>query len=337
MSKRDYYEVLDISKSSSEKDIKKAYRRLAHKYHPDRNQEDKAEDKFKEVAEAYEVLSDPDKKAQYDQFGYSSPQHSNWGHHDPFDTFSDFFGGFGRKPRRNRGRDLQVKVKITLEEVLEGTKKQITYLQHSKCEKCQGLGGEGQNCQQCGGYGQVEQQMSYMRIVRTCPKCNGSRIEIINKCKTCKGQGEVGHKQTILVEIPPGVKDGNQVRIAQGGDITDENLPPGDLLCQINIKPHPIFQRNNKDIHCTQKISFVDACLGLKVKVPSLIGDEMLTVPAGTQFGSVLCIKGQGLPSVSSSSKGSQYIHIDIEVPTNVGKKATELLREFDKKTKGSD
>lgn len=338
MNKRDYYDVLNISREASPSEIKKAYRKLAHKYHPDRNKDTDAEDKFKEVSEAYEVLSDPQKREQYDRFGHSASMGGSqrWHTTSPFDLFNSFFGG-GFRSRPQKGRDLRVEISITLEDVLKGSKKQITYMQHSQCSECKGIGGTGSTCPTCGGYGQVERQHSpFMRVVVTCPQCQGCRIHITKECETCEGQGETAEKRTIEVEIPPGVQTGNTIRLPKEGDKSELSLPPGDLLCRMKVEPHSVFQRKNQDIQCIQDITFTDACLGTTVEVPTLGGGkENLTIPAGTQFDQSFRIKGKGLPSVRNKSHcGDQYVKIRIAVPKKLRKDEEELLKEFDKKTK---
>lgn len=334
MSKRDYYEVLQIDRNASLVTIKKAYRKLAHKYHPDRNQDKGAEDKFKEAAEAYEVLSDPQKKESYDAFGHNFPRSGpTQGYADPFDIFNSFFGG-GRRPRK--GRDVHVQISISLEGVLSGIKKKITYMRHFECQTCKGAGGIGNTCKTCGGYGQVTQQNGFVQIITTCPKCQGSRIEITRRCLKCEGLGEIGEEHTTEVEVPPGIYNRNHVKITGEGDLAENNLPPGDLICRINVEPHSIFQRKDKDIQCVQEISFADACLGTKIMVPTLGGkEEELTIPPGTQFGQSFRIKGQGMPALRAyHARGDQFIVIHISVPRSLTSKERDLLRQFDRKTK---
>lgn len=336
MSKRDYYEVLQITRDTSSADIKKAYRKLAHKYHPDRNSAEDAESKFKEVSEAYEVLYDPKKKEQYDTFGHSAPRSDpGWGTGaNPFDMFNSFFRS---GHLRRKGRDLRIEITVSLEDVLSGTKKKIKYMKHSKCKACDGLGGTGKTCKQCGGYGKVEQRNGFVRIVTTCPKCQGSCVEIDKECPKCKKQGEIGEKKTVTVEIPPGVRTGNHVKIDGGGDHTEDNLPPGDLLCRINIEPHNIFQRKDRDIQCTQEISFADACLGTEVMIPTLGGeDQEFVIPPGTQFGQSFRIKKMGLPAISRShhTRGDQFVKIHISVPKSLTIEEQKDLKRFDEKIK---
>lgn len=337
MSKRDYYEVLQISNDAAPGEIKKAYRKLAHKHHPDRNpNDDSAESKFKEVAEAYEILSDPQKREQYDTFGHSSPRSNpGWGSYvNPFDMFDSFFRGRGNQPK---GRDLRVEISIKLEDVLFGIKKEISYMQHHQCESCKGLGGTGSSCNQCGGYGQVEQRNGFVRMVTTCPKCQGSGTTVTKKCTECEGQGEISKKKTVTIEVPPGVHTGNHIKLAGAGDITDPKFPPGDLLCRINIEPHAIFQRKDKNIQCIQEISFADACLGTKIMIPVLGGEEEeFAIPPGSQFDQSFRIKRKGVPALSRShrTRGDQFIKIHISVPKDLSSDEQDILKSFDEKIK---
>ncbi len=335
MNKRDYYEVLKIDQDADTSAIKKAYRKLAHKYHPDRNQDEGAEDKFKEVAAAYEILSDPQKKESYDAFGHDAPRSGPaQGYTDPFDIFNSFFRGGGR-PRK--GRDLQVEISISLEQVLSGIKKKISYMRHFKCKTCKGVGGTGKPCSTCGGYGQVGHQNGFVQMVSTCPSCQGSRIEIAKECPKCKGMGEIGEKHSTTVEVPPGVRTGNHVKIAAGGDQTEDQLPPGDLICRISVEPHVVFQRKDRDVQCVHEISFADACLGTEIMIPVLGGTaESFTIPPGTQFGQTFRVAGKGVPALSRSHKtrGDQYIKVNISVPKNLTTEEQDLLRQFGEKTK---
>lgn len=332
MPKKDYYDVLGLERDASPEQIKKAYRRLAHKYHPDRNKAEEAIDKFKEAAEAYEVLSDSSKKQEYDTYGHSAPQiNRSSGFSNPFDIFSEFFGGL----RTAKGRDLRVEITITLEEVLSGAKKQLSYHRHIKCTKCNGLGGSGSSCSTCGGYGQVQQNNGFMRIVTNCPSCRGSGIKILSTCDTCKGEGQIQDKQDIEIKIPAGIQAGNQIHVRGGGDILDTKIAPGDLLCSIVLEPHAIFNRKGQDIQCVQDLSFAEACLGTKLQVPLLGGGNSdLDIPSGTQFGQSFRLKGKGLPKVSQKRRGDQYVKINITVPTKLSKKERDLLEQFDKKIK---
>ncbi len=336
MIKRDYYEVLGIDTDATPTQIKKAYRKLALKYHPDRNKSEDADIKFKEVSEAYEVLFDSEKRRTYDQFGHGANQTSpgsNW--HDfsnPFDMFTTFFGG-----QAHRGRDIKIQLNITLEQVLTGAKKQISFMKHLACGACKGLGGAGTTCSHCGGYGQVRQQTSFASIISPCHACKGTGTKITSQCKECNGKGEVGNKRTIEVDIPPGVENGVYIRIPGEGDVTKKKTPPGDLLCQIRVSKHSVFQRKGRDLHCQKKISFADACLGTILNISTLDDKRELKIPAGTQFGHAFKIKEQGVPLLHRTQllgRGSLYVHVDIEVPKKLDSKAKELIKQFDKKTK---
>lgn len=334
MSKKDYYQVLGVKRDASTDEIKKAYRRLAHKYHPDRNKEENAEEMFKDVSSAYEVLSDPQKRKNYDRFGHEMPggMGPNWHATDPFDLFSTFFGGERRRPK---GNNIVVEVNVSLDDVLNGTEKQIKYHRHVQCSKCKGLGGKGSTCPQCSGYGKVEQSSGFMRVVTTCPSCRGSCVKITTKCDSCSGKGETQEKRIVNVKIPAGVQTGNQVKIPNEGDITDPKYAPGDLLCRINVKKHKVFERHKQHIQCVQDISFTEACLGTTVQIPTLDSEEVsLTIPAGTQFGQVFRLKGKGLPQISHKKRGDQYVKIHIGVPKKLKTDEKNLLKQFDKKIK---
>ena len=330
MAKQDYYVTLGIAKDSSKQEIKKAYRRLAHEYHPDRNSDPSAEAKFKEISEAYEILSDPQKKELYDTYGHNRPDRGSAIHHNPFDLFNSFFGG----GRRQKSRNVRVELKITLEEVLTGVEKSVVYSRHIICSKCKGMGGAGSSCVKCGGYGQVEQTSPFMRVITTCPACKGRGIKITNKCSACR-QGHIKEEKEITIRVPAGIESGNQIQSRGGGDVLDSSIDPGDLLCVISVKPHSLFNRRKQDLQYIQEISFTEACLGHSVKVPLLGGGEDdLKIPAGTQFGESFCLKGRGLPRVSKKLRGDLYVQIRINVPNKLKKEEKELLQQFDKKMK---
>lgn len=333
MSKSDYYEVLGVGRDAEPDVIKKAYRKLAHKYHPDRNQDDGAEDKFKQASEAYETLNDPDKKNTYDQYGHNAPRMSNTGVGDPFDMFNSLFGGGSR---RQRGRDVRAQINISLEDVLEGTKKQLDYNRRRQCSSCKGLGGQGSSCSACGGYGQVRQQSGFVQVVTTCPQCRGSGVKITKPCSVCHQQGEISERRTIQVNVPPGIESGQQIRLGGEGDIRQSNMQPGDLLCVVSISPHPIFQRHGRDLQYLHDLSFTDACLGTSIQVPTLEGGKKkLEIPAGTQFGQSFRIKKKGIPRLKrKKDRGSLYVKMNIAVPQDLGPEEINLLKRFDKKIK---
>src|SRR5262245_10661734 len=352
VTKRDYYEVLGVTRTANGEEIKRSYRRLAMKYHPDRADGDKveAEIRFKECAEAYEVLSDDNKRRRYDQFGHSgvSGQH-DFSHMDVGDIFSMFddifggaFGGFGgrsgghaRAGRAARGFDLETQVELTLEEVATGTEKTIEFEKQDRCEKCSGTGAKAGTsptvCPQCGGQGRVAQQGfgGMFRMVTTCPNCRGRGTIIRDHCNSCGGTGRQLKKQSVTVKIPAGVHEGQAVRVAGQGEPGDPGSPPGDLHCYIAIKPHPIFSRHNNDLVCQIPISFAQAALGGTIDVPTLKGADQVDIPAGTQHGEVFKLKGKGLPDIRSYRNGDQIVQVLVEIPKKLTERQKQLLREF--------
>lgn len=355
MAKRDYYEVLGVSKNASEADIKRAYRRMAMKYHPDKNPDDKeAESKFKECAEAYEVLSDPEKRQRYDQFGHEGLRgigmrdyaHMNW--QDIGSIFEDIFtgiGGFGdlfgmggRRSRRTgpaRGYDLETSVDLTLNDVAKGTNKTIEFTRQDLCPECTGSGSAKGTmpgkCPSCGGSGQVARRGGFFQMVSTCPQCKGGGQIITNPCKKCKGTGRVPKKRVVNIKIPPGVHEGQGVRVTNEGEPGQSGGPRGDLYCYVRIKPHEFLQRDGNNLIAIVPISFTQAALGTTIDVPSLDGTRGLKIPPGTQYGSVFRIKGQGLPDIRTRRTGDELVQIIIETPAKLNKKQQELLREFAK------
>jgi len=355
MDKRDYYEILGVSRDASPEEIKRAYRRMAIKYHPDKNPNDKdAELKFKQCAEAYEVLSDPEKRKRYDQFGHEGLRgmgmrdytHMNW--QDIGSIFEEIFGfgdladifGMGgrRRSRRSgpvRGYDLETSVDLTLEEVASGVEKTIEFTRQDTCPDCGGSGsarGSGPSrCSNCNGTGQVMRGGGFFQMVSTCPRCNGSGRVITNPCRQCRGTGRVPKKRVVTVKIPPGVRDGQGVRVAGEGEPGRNGGPRGDLYCYIRTKPHEFFQRDGNDVVVSVPISFTQAALGATIEVPSLDGKRGLKIPPGTQSGSVFRIKGQGLPDVRTLRRGDELVHIQVETPTKLNARQQELLREFAK------
>jgi molecular chaperone DnaJ len=353
MAKRDYYEVLGVNKNTSEADIKRAYRRMAMKYHPDKNPDDKeAEGKFKECAEAYEVLSDTEKRQRYDQFGHEGLrgmgmrdyQHMSW--QDIGSIFEDIFtgvGGFGdlfgmggRKSRRTgpaRGYDLETSVDLTLNDIAKGTNKTIEFTRQDLCPECTGSGSaKGTTpgkCPSCGGSGQVARRGGFFQMVSTCPQCKGGGKIITNPCKKCKGTGRVPKKRVVNIKIPPGVHEGQGVRVTNEGEPGQSGGPRGDLYCYVRIKPHEFLQRDGNNLVAIVPISFTQAALGTTIDVPSLDGARGLKIPSGTQYGSVFRIKGQGLPDIRTHRTGDELVQIIIETPAKLNKKQQELLREF--------
>lgn len=348
--KRDYYEVLSVSKTASEDEIKRSYRKLAMKYHPDRNPGDQqAELYFKECAEAYEVLSDAQKRQRYDQYGHAGMQgqahdYSGMDVGDIFSMFDDIFGGFGGRQQQQRGGggnrpargfDLETQVELTLAEVAMGAEKSIEFEKQDICDVCDGTGakkGSGPvTCPTCQGQGRVAQQGfgGMFRMVTACPTCRGRGQVIKDKCPKCQGVGRVGKKRAVTVRIPAGVHEGQAVRIAGEGEPGENGGPAGDLHCYITVKEHPVFARHGNDIVCQVPISFTQATLGAQVEVPTLKKNETIDVPAGTQHGEVFKIKGRGLPDVRSHRNGDQVVQIIIEIPKKLNEKQKQLLRDF--------
>lgn len=348
MSKRDYYEVLGVSNSASKDEIKKAYRKLSKKFHPDINKEPGADEKFKEVKEAYEVLSDDQKRAHYDQFGHVDPNQGFGGGGDfgggfgGFeDIFNSFFGGGGgrrRDPNAPRqGADLQYTMTLKFEEAVFGKETDIEIPREEECDTCDGTGAKPgtkvDTCKHCHGSGQisVEQNTPFGRIVnrRVCHYCNGTGKEIKERCATCSGSGKVTRRNKIHVKIPAGVDDGQQLRVAGKGEAGVNGGPAGDLYIVFHIRSHEFFERDGDDIYCEMPITFVQASLGDEVEVPTLHGKVKLKVPAGTQTGTKFRLKGKGVPNVRGYGTGDQHVLIRIVTPTKLSEKQKQLLREF--------
>jgi molecular chaperone DnaJ len=352
VTRRDYYEVLGVARTASGDEIKRSYRRLAMKYHPDRNNGEGAADaevKFKECAEAYEVLSDETKRRRYDQFGHQGVQGAHDFSHmdvgDIFSMFDDIFGGLGGgfggrgaaggRARPQRGFDLETQVELSLAEVAIGAEKTIEFEKQDNCDACKGSGAKAGSspivCPQCGGQGRIAQQGfgGMFRMVTTCPNCRGRGSVVKDHCTSCGGTGRQLRKRVVTVRIPAGVHEGQAVRIAGEGEPGENNAPPGDLHCYIAIKPHPIFSRHNNDLVCQLPISFTQACLGGSVDVPTLKGTEPLEIPAGTQHGEVFKLKGKGLPDVRSHRMGDELVQVLVEIPKKLTEKQKQLLREF--------
>jgi len=354
MAKRDYYEVLGVGKNASADDIKRAYRRMAMKYHPDKNPDDKeAEAKFKECAEAYEVLSDTEKRQRYDQFGHEGLRGT--GMHDFSrmnvqdindifgDILGDMFGGiFGGRSRRSgrgagpaRGYDLETTVELTLNDISKGAEKTIEFTRQDVCSECNGngnaKGSKPDKCSTCSGSGQVARGGGFFQMVSTCPQCRGSGQIITNPCKKCKGTGRIPKKRTVNIKIPAGVHEGQGIRVTGEGEPGQGGGRRGDLYCYVRIKPHEFLQRDGNDLIAVVPISFTQAALGTTIDVPSINGTKGLKIPPGTQYGSVFRIKGQGLPDVRMHRIGDQLVQITIETPTRLNAEQRELLREFAK------
>lgn len=350
--KRDYYEILGLDRDSGQDDIKRAYRRMALKYHPDKNPDDKeAEQKFKECAEAYEVLADPDKRQRYDQFGHEGLRgvgmhdFSHMGFDDIFSMFDDIFGGaFGSQRSRGRGAsraaqgyNIETQIELSLKEVLTGAEKNLKFQRRDFCQKCSGKGSEPghdpQPCPQCGGQGQVMQSGmgGLFRMATTCPKCKGAGAVITHPCSACGGTGREKKTCVISVKIPPGISDGQAVRIPGEGEPGQLGGPRGDLYCYTKVKPHPFLLREGDDLIVRLPISFTQAALGAKVEVPAINGRCEITIEPGTQHGTVLQIRGQGLPNIRSGRRGALLSQILIEIPKKLDGNQKELLRKFAK------
>lgn len=357
MSKRDYYEVLGVSKSATDSEIKKAYRQLALKYHPDKNPDDKAaEDKFKEAAEAYEVLSNQEKRNRYDQFGHAGvggASGSNGYHMSMDDIFSQFgdifggaFGGFGggfggaRQRRRvNRGSNLRVKVKLTLAEIALGAEKKIKVNKYIGCDSCNGSGSKGgssySSCQTCHGTGHVTRVtntfLGQMQTSSTCPSCGGEGQTIVNKCPVCTGDGIVKGEEVISIKIPAGVEDGMQLSMSGKGNAGARGGTPGDLIILIEEIEHELLERDGRNLLYDAFISFTDATLGSSIDVPTIDGKARIKITPGTQAGKVLRLKGKGLPSVNSYGTGDLLVNINIWTPKNLTKEEREILEKLGK------
>jgi molecular chaperone DnaJ len=343
MSKRDFYDVLGVSKNSSGDEIKKAYRKLARQYHPDVNKADDAEAKFKEVKEAYDTLSDPQKKAHYDQFGHTDPNQGFGGGAD-FGGFGDifdmFFGGGGARRNPNaprQGADLQYTMTLEFKEAVFGKETDIEIPREETCETCYGSGAKAgtkpETCSHCNGSGQVsvEQNTPFGRVVnrRVCHHCEGTGKFIKDKCKTCGGKGKVRKRKKIHVKIPAGIDSGQQIRVSGQGEAGVNGGPPGDLYVVVNVKPHEFFERDGDDLYCEMPITFVQATLGDEIEVPTLKGKIKLKIPAGTQTGTNCRLRGKGVPNVRGYGQGDQHIQVRIITPKNLSERQKELLREF--------
>ncbi|MEB3100711.1 molecular chaperone DnaJ [Ferviditalea candida] len=345
MSKRDYYEVLGVGKNASEDEIKKAYRKLARQYHPDVNKTPGADEKFKEAKEAYEVLSDPQKKATYDQFGHVDPNmgaggfsSQDFGFGDIFDMFFGGGGGGRRNPNApQRGADLQYTMTIEFKEAVFGKEMDIQIPRTEECDTCHGSGAKPgthpETCSVCKGTGQQEyvQQTAFGRIVnrRSCSTCGGTGKIIRDKCPECHGSGKLKKHRKIHVKIPAGVDDGAQLRISGEGEAGTRGGPPGDLYVVIRVNPHDFFERENDDIYCEVPLTFTQAALGDEIEIPTLTGKVKLKIPAGTQTGTYFRLKGKGVPRLRGYGQGDQHVKVVVVTPTNLSDKQKELLREI--------
>ncbi|MEN8169015.1 MAG: molecular chaperone DnaJ [Pseudomonadota bacterium] len=353
MSKRDFYEILGVQKNATEAEIKKAFKRLAMKHHPDRNPDDKAaEDKFKEAKEAYDILSDAQKRASYDQFGHAGVDPSMGGGHGGgygggassfSDIFGDIFGGGGGGggQRVYRGADLRYNLELSLEDAVNGTTVKIRVPTLVACEECGGSGAKkgtsAATCPTCHGQGQVRMQQGFFSMQQTCPRCHGNGKIITDPCNVCHGEGRKEKQKTLSVKVPPGVDNGDRIRLSGEGEAGESGGPAGDLYVQISVREHPIFKRDGSDIYCEVPIAFTTAALGGELDVPTLNGRLKLKVPAESQTGKLFRLRGKGVKSVRSSQVGDLLCRITVETPVNLTGKQKELLREFNNSVKGND
>ena len=348
MAKRDFYDVLGVSKNASAEELKSAYRKLAVKHHPDKNPGDKAsEDKFKEAGEAYAILSDSEKKQNYDNFGHAAfegggggRQGGGFGGADFSDIFEDFFGDFGGGGRsrgrrtNNRGSDLRYDLSITLEEAYEGKKQDIKFSTTEKCTACKGNGSKPghspDRCTVCGGNGKVRSNQGFFTVQQTCPQCQGTGEEITNPCTDCNGQGSKQASKKISVTIPKGVDDGTRIRLAGKGEAGTRGGASGDLYLFINVHSHELFKRSDENLFFEFPISFADAALGTTIEIPTIDGGKAkIKIPDGTQNGKQFRLKGKGMPYIRGSGNGDLYVQINTEVPVSLNKEQKELLDKF--------
>ncbi|HHM04534.1 MAG TPA: molecular chaperone DnaJ [Gammaproteobacteria bacterium] len=349
MAKKDYYEVLGVARNASDAELKKAYRRLAMKHHPDRNPGDKvAEERFKEAKEAYEVLGDPQKRAAYDQFGHAGVDPGAAGagaganFSDVFgDIFGDIFGGMrgaGGGSRAHRGADLRYNLELSLEEAVHGTTSRIKVPALVVCKACAGSGAregtEPSTCPTCHGQGQVRMQQGFFSLQQTCPRCSGTGQVIKDPCRRCRGQGRVQEQKTLSVKIPAGVDTGDRIRLAGEGEAGDHGGPPGDLYVYVKVKEHPIFSREESNLFCEVPISITTAALGGELEVPTLDGRVKLRIDPETQSGSLYRLRGKGVRSVHGGPVGDLFCRVVVETPVNLTPQQQELLRQFDESMK---
>ncbi|HWK98150.1 MAG TPA: molecular chaperone DnaJ [Pseudolabrys sp.] len=349
MAKKDYYETLGVARDAGEDELKKAYRKLAMKYHPDRNPGDKAaEAKFKDLNEAYDVLKDAEKRAAYDRFGHAAFEQGGGGGGHGFgadfastfsDIFEDLFGMSGRRgggSGRERGSDLRYNMEITLEEAFAGKNAQVRIPTSVTCEVCSGTGAKAgtkpKACSTCGGAGKVRHAQGFFTLERTCPTCHGRGQVIDDPCAACAGAGRVTRERTLQVNIPAGVEDGTRIRLSGEGEAGVRGGPPGDLYIFLSLEPHELYQRDGADLHCRVPISMVTAALGSEIEVPAIDGSEAkVKIPAGTQSGSRFRVTGKGMPVLRSKQTGDLYVQVAVETPQKLTKRQKELLAEFEK------
>ena len=347
--KRDYYEILGVSRTANNQEIKSAYRKLALQYHPDRNPHPDAEDKFKECSEAYAVLADAEKRARYDRFGHAGVGATAGQGFGGFDAnvvndfqdifgdlfgFGDIFGGQGRRrSRAQRGGDLREDLTLEFEEAVFGVSKQIQVRRHEECDNCKGSGAApGKSpitCTTCGGHGQVRYQQGFFSITRACSTCGGSGKLIVDPCQQCRGQGRVTRERTVTVKVPAGVEEGARILYSNEGEAGVFGGPPGDLYVVLHVHEHSFFEREGKDLFCTVPVSFSQAALGAEIKVPTLEGEHTLKVPEGTQTGSRFKLKNKGVPVLNGHGRGDLFVEVKIQTPSKLNKRQRELLQEL--------
>ncbi|TXH63526.1 MAG: molecular chaperone DnaJ [Tolumonas sp.] len=351
MAKRDYYEILGVERSADEREIKKAYKRLAMKFHPDRNPDNpEAEEKFKEAKEAYEILTDAQKRAAYDKFGHAGVDPNQAGpggfgggadFGDVFgDIFGDIFGGGRRSQRAARGADLRYNMELTLEEAVRGVSKEIKVPTLVECDECHGSGARSgtsaQTCPTCHGSGQVQMRQGFFAVTQTCPHCHGKGKIVTDPCRKCHGDGRVQKTKTLSVKIPAGVDTGDRIRLAGEGEAGDFGAPAGDLYVQVHVKEHPIFVRDGNNLFCEIPISFTTAALGGEVAVPTLDGKVMLKIPGETQTGRMFRLRGKGVRSLRSGAEGDLLCKAVVETPVKLSDEQKELLKQLEDSLNGS-
>ena len=351
-SNRDYYDILGVKKNASADEIKRSYRKLARQYHPDVNKQPGADEKFKEINEAYQVLSDPNKRSQYDYFGGAGGGSKGFGFEgfdfsEPFRGFEGFgeftdlfdvFFGRERRSRPDRGADLRYNLRISLEEAARGIEKEINLIHFITCPTCKGSGAKPgttpKRCSNCNGSGQIKKNQrtvlgSFTQIV-TCPTCRGTGQVITSPCETCRGEGRIKKSHTVKIKIPSGIETGYRLRVAGAGDAGFKGAPPGDLYVFIEVEPHPLFNRDGQTLFYRTKISFVQAILGGEIKIPTLEKDTTLKIPPGTQPNTKFKIKGKGMPSLDKREHGDMYVLVEVEIPGRISREQEELLRKFE-------
>jgi molecular chaperone DnaJ len=341
--KRDYYEVLGVTRSVTEVELKSTYRKLALKFHPDRNPNNpEAEDQFKEVSEAYAVLSDAEKRALYDRFGHAGMGNGGGGFESAVPDFNEIFGEFfgfdvfggGRRTRAQRGADLREDLTLEFEQAYFGAETEIKVRRHERCEDCGGSGALGgkapATCKSCAGRGQVRYQQGFFSVARTCPTCHGSGTVVTDPCLKCRGEGRILRQRTVEAKVPAGVEDGTRIRFAGGGEAGLFGGPPGDLYVVLNVKEHAFFVREGNDLHCVVPVSVAQAGLGAEVRVPTMEGEHALKIQEGTQPGTRFRVKGKGVPVLNGRGRGDLYVEVQVQIPGRLSKRQKELLQELD-------